>query len=252
MKASDWTSAASDYERDVLSVFEHDRKGKVRALIGRYGWRHRSAADLGCGPGKFLPLLCNNFGAVHACDYSKHMLAAAASKAEGLENLTLERCDLRRRAPKCEPVDFALCVNTLLSPNLSSREKMWANVAASVRSGGRVALVVPSLESALFARHRLVEWNLRSGVRPKKAMQESFGDEDPDAASIARGGIMDAGGTLTKHYLGEEIESTGSRFDLTLENCEKIEYPWSTEFHKAPRWMRSPRPWDWLALLTKR
>ena len=129
---------------------------------------------------------------------------------------------------------------------------MWAHSAAAVRPGGRIALVVPSLESALLARHRLVEWNLRSGVTPSKALTDGFDDSDPDARSIARGGLMDAGGLPTKHYLREEIESTAARYGLAAASFEKIEYRWSTEFAKPPRWMRAPYPWDWLALLVKR
>ena len=251
MEAEDWTSAASDYGGEVLSVYDRDRAGKVRALIGRYGWPHKSAIDLGCGPGKFLPLLCERFGAVHACDFSEEMLQAARDRARRFSNASFERCDLRRRAPRTEPADFVLCTNVLLSPTLSARERMWSNLSAAAKPGGRVALVVPSLESALFARHRLVEWNLRSRVPAKNALRESFGDEDPDAVSISRGGLMDAGGMTTKHYLREEIESTATRFGLALESCEKIEYPWTTEFKRPPRWMRAPYPWDWLALLEK-
>ena len=252
MEASDWKAAASNYESEVGSVYDRDRKRKVRALIERYGWPHRSAVDLGCGPGKFLPLLCKSFGAVHGCDYSEAMLAAAADRASKADNLTLERCDLRRRAPSNQPADFALCVNTLIPSALAGREKMWSHAADAIKPGGRMALVVPALESALLARHRLVEWNLRSGVSANKAMTESFDDTDPDARSIARGGLMDAGGVTTKHYLREEIESTAARHGMCVESCEKIEYRWSTEFQDPPRWMRAPYPWDWLALLIKR
>lgn len=250
MEPTDWIETAADYQGKVLSVFDRDRDGKVRSLIAEHGSPGRSCVDLGCGPGRFLPRLCAHFGAVHACDYSEDMLVAARKRAKR-RNLTFERCDLRKRSPRCEPVDFLLCVNTLLSPELPARERMWGNVAATMKSGGVAVLVLPALESALLARHRLAEWNLRSGVPARSALRRSFGDEDPDALSIARGGIMDAGGTLTKHYLREEIECTGGRFGLKVVNCEKIEYPWNTEFHRPPRWMRAPFPWDWLAVVRR-
>jgi SAM-dependent methyltransferase len=252
MGSPDWNKAAGDYEDQVASVYDLDRKKKVLALIERYGWPHRSAVDLGCGPGKFLPALSTRFGAVHACDYSSTMLAAARGRVCDAANVSFEQCDLRRKTPHSLPADFALCVNVLISPGLAGRQRMWANVAGAIKPGGRLALVVPSLESALLARHRLVEWNLRSGTSAAKALTESFDDSDPDAKDIARGGIMDAGGVATKHYLREEIEATAARFRLRLETCAKIEYRWSTEFNNPPRWMRSPYPWDWLAMLTKR
>lgn len=251
MEAPDWSGAADRYADEVASVYDLDRKKQVGALIRRYGWPHRSAVDLGCGPGKFLRILAKQFGTVHACDYSEAMLATARQRAGGSSGVTFEQCDLRRRPPSPPPADFALCVNVLITESLAGRERMWANVAESIRCGGRLALVVPSLESALLARHRLVEWNLRAGTPKSKAMSEGFDDSDPDGRRIARGGIMDAGGVPTKHYLREEIETTAARFGLVPESCEKIEYRWSTEFAQPPRWMREPYPWDWLALLRK-
>ena len=61
----------------------------------------------------------------------------------------------------------------------------------------------------------------------------------------------DCGGIPTKHYLQAEITTTARRFHFSDLGIEKIEYPWNTEFHNPPRWMRAPFPWDWLALLKK-
>ena len=252
MEAPDWSDAAERYVDDVASVYELDRKKQVRQLVRRYGGTGRSAVDLGCGPGKFLRLLSEHFGAVHACDYSEAMLANARGRTGASSGVTFERCDLRRHPPSCLPADFGLCVNVLIPEGIPDRESMWRNVVAAIRPGGRLALVVPSLESSLLARHRLVEWNLRSGTPPTKALTQGFDDSDPDARRIARGGIMDAGGLPTKHYLREEIETTAARFGLRVESCEKIEYRWNTEFADPPRWMRAPYPWDWLAVLGKR
>ena len=55
----------------------------------------------------------------------------------------------------------------------------------------------------------------------------------------------------TKHYLREELTTTAARFGLAVQEIEKIEYPWSSEFNSPPRWMRAPFPWDWLVLLQK-
>ena len=43
-----------------------------------------------------------------------------------------------------------------LHPTLAAREAMWRNLAKSVKKGGVLILVLPSLESALLSRHRLV------------------------------------------------------------------------------------------------
>lgn len=251
MEPGDWQKAAHDYEGEVLSVFENDHKGKIKALIKRFGNNREQATDLGCGVGKFLPLLAGNFGEVHACDYSRAMLESAQTRHGKLGNITFSECDLRKSPPNVPASDFVLCVNVLITSSLAERELMWQNLAQSVRKGGHVALVIPSLESALLARHRLVEWNLRDGQPPARALQTGFGKTDSGNSSVARGGILDCAGISTKHYLQTEISATARRFHFHDRGSEKIEYPWNTEFHSPPRWMRDPFPWDWLALLEK-
>ncbi|MCP4849724.1 MAG: class I SAM-dependent methyltransferase [Verrucomicrobiaceae bacterium] len=251
MEPGDWKKAAHDYNEEVLSVFENDRKGKVKALIKRLGNKQALATDLGCGVGKFLPLMARSFGRVHACDYSIAMLERAKTRHGKLGKVTFAECDLRKSPPDVAPADFVLCVNVLITPSLAEREMMWKNLARSVRPGGHVALVLPSLESALLTRHRLVEWNLRDGQSPARALQTGFGKQDPGDSDVARGGILDCAGIPTKHYLQTEISTTARRFSFHDRGSEKIEYPWSTEFHSPPRWMRDPFPWDWLALLEK-
>ncbi len=251
MEPGDWKKAAGDYEGEVLSVFDNDREGKIKAFIKRFGTNQGQATDLGCGVGKFLPLLAGNFGKVHACDYSRAMLDSAHTQHGNLGNVTFSACDLRKSPPDSLPSDFVLCVNVIITASLAARQKMWQNLAEAVLPGGHVALVIPSLESALLTRHRLVEWNLRDGQSPGRALQSGFGNKDPDGISIARGGILDCAGMLTKHYLETEISTTAKRFNFDERGVEKIEYRWNTEFHNPPRWMREPFPWDWLAVLKK-
>ncbi len=251
MEPGDWKKAAGDYNGEVLSVFDNDRRGKIRALINRFGSKRAKAIDIGCGVGKFLPSLARHFGGVHACDYSNAMLKRARSRHEGLRHLSFGTCDMRHSPPDVPPADFVLCVNVIITASLAERESMWHNLASSVRTGGHVAIVVPALESSLLARHRLVEWNLRDKQSPDKALQTGFGKPAADGSRIAREGILDCGGIPTKHYLKAEITTTARRFHFSDLVIEKIEYPWNTEFHNPPRWMRAPFPWDWLALLKK-
>ena len=68
MEPGDWKKAAGDYEGEVLSVFDNDRKGKIKALIKRFGKKQGQATDLGCGVGKFLPLLAEHFGKVQKAE----------------------------------------------------------------------------------------------------------------------------------------------------------------------------------------
>jgi hypothetical protein len=64
-------------------------------------------------------------------------------------------------------------------------------------------------------------------------------------------GVTDIDDVPTKHYLKEELELL-----LTLEGFEvtqvtKINYGWNTEFHKPPKWLKGPYPWDWMCTAKK-
>ena len=83
-------------------------------------------------------------------------------------------------------------------------------------------MVLPSLESALYSKNRLVEWNLRSGVPSKKILHDGFDCSDRNGKKIARGGIIKCGGIQTKHYLKEEIISTAHRFNFKIKNIQKL------------------------------
>ena len=123
--------------------------------------------------------------------------------------------------------------------------------SASLTRSAAPLLVLPSLESALYSKSRLVEWNIRNGLSAKESLRNGFETTDKKGKKIARGGIIQCGGVATKHYLKEEIISTTNRFGLKIIRIQRIEYPWCTEFIKPPKWMKEPYPWDWLVLLQK-
>ncbi|MFL2478127.1 MAG: class I SAM-dependent methyltransferase [Verrucomicrobiales bacterium] len=251
MEAEDWKGIAANYEGNILSVYDNDEDSKIESVIKELEVKKETAVDLGCGTGKFLPLLSKHFKKVQGCDYSEEMIEMAKKSHQHLENLNLDVCDLRASAPKIKPSDVALCINVILSPSISDREKIWLNVRKSVQTGGHLVLVAPSLESALYSKYRLVEWNIRNGDASSRALSGGFETKDEEGKIISRGGIIDCGGVPTKHYLEEELVCLAHRFGFKIKSAEKITYPWSTEFSNPPKWMKSPFPWDWLFLLEK-
>jgi SAM-dependent methyltransferase len=252
MKEERWDAIADAYDEEVLSVYDHDRRGLVREKIKKYGSRSLSASDLGCGLGKFLPLLAKAFKQVHACDYSAGLLERARQDNAGLANLQIEKVDLSNGAVRLPKVDFTLCVNVLLTPHLRERLSILKNITRQLSKGGHLVLVVPSLESALYANARLVQWNLRSGVAHERAESEGFRENEPSGAEVARGGVLYAGDLKMKHFLKEELVTTADGLRLDAVSVEKLEYRWDTEFKEPPNWMGEPFPWDWLAVLRKR
>ena len=152
------------------------------------------------------------------------------------------------RLPK---VDFALSVNSLLTPSLTQRNSMFDLVCRHINPGGHLVLVVPSLESALLTDYRLIEWNLKSGMSPGNAVRSGFRTSKGSDIPRLRQGIVNIHGVDTKHYLEEELIILLKSRGMEVLEIEKIQYPWETEFDHPPRWMKEPFPWDWLCVAGK-
>ncbi len=199
--------------------------------------------------GKFLPALSANFRHVYAIDISQSLLDQARDSYTKLSNVTYAKKDLSRPNLKLERVDFALSVNVAIMPSQKIREAIFKTITRGVRKNGHWLLVVPSLESALFADFRLVQWNLKAGLSPAEAVWE-LEQADNAASQSLRQGLVDIDGVATKHYLKEELTALfKDSFDILA--IEKVRYSWKTEFDNPPKWMKEPYPWDWLVLLKK-
>lgn len=239
------------YEAEIFSVLEHDRSKLISKAVRRHGKKTQAATDVGCGIGHFLPLLSARFRSVFAVDLSPRCIAKAQAAHPRLANVAYRAVDLAAPGARLPPADFALCVNVAIAPSIAHRNRLLDATCRHVRPGGHLVLVVPSLESASFVDFRLIEWNLRDGMKPNRAVRGGFRAYRPIGNPRAHEGVVRIDQVETKHYLREELlvllENRGLR---TLE-IEKIEYPWSTEFAGPPRWMKAPFPWDWLFVARK-
>lgn len=245
MERQYWDSLGNDFE-EVFDVTGRDRRGVLRRAVVRYGRGARVAADYGCGIGRTLPLLAARFRHVHALEFAPRLLAIARDRCGALSNVAFHRADLTRSTSGVSGVQLGVCVNVLLSPDRGRRRAMLGTMRRSLARRGHLILVVPSLESALFTNSRLVEWNRRAGLRGAELLREALTPSGRAARDLFAEGVLDAGGTRTMHYLREE--ATVALQDAGYESVEvrKVEYAWSSQFHRPPKWMGAPLPWDWL------
>jgi SAM-dependent methyltransferase len=251
MNRTYWNRMAARYEAEIFSVLAHDRTGLIAGKVRRYGKKTQTATDIGCGIGHFLPLLAGRFRSVLAVDLSAKNIARARTRHAHLPNVSYRTADLSAPGVRLPRADFALCVNVAISPALAPRHRLLDAAARHLRPGGYLVLVVPSLESACLTDFRLIECNLRNGLRPGAAVRAGFGANPKAGRARIQEGIVRIDGVETKHFLKEELAVLlGTRGLRTLE-IGKIEYPWATEFTNAPRWMQAPYPWDWLVVARK-
>lgn len=245
-----WNEVGQDYDNEIFSVLANDCKDIIASRISQFGSKKSVACDFGCGVGKFLPILSDNFGRVYAVDISDVCLEQARDNCGELANVTYSRVDLAAEGVKLKKVHFGLNVNVAIMPSEEIRAAVFKTISRHLYKGGHLLLVVPSLESALYADFRLVQWNLRAGLRGDEAVSELEESGDGMEGSL-RQGIVEINGVPTKHYLKEELLAMFATGALEVVSIEKVEYLWRTEFEQPPRWMKEPYPWDWMTVLKK-
>ena len=247
-----WDRMAARYEDEIFSVLANDRADLIAGKVRRYGKKSQTATDVGCGIGHFLPLLSRRFRNVLAVDLSPKNVAQARARHAGLANVAYRTIDLAAPGAHLPPADFALCVNVAIAPSLAHRNRLLDATCRHVRRGGHLVLVVPALESSFLTDFRLIEWNLRDGMQPDRAVRGGFRAHRPIGNPRAHEGVVRIDQVETKHFLKEELEILLKNRGLRTLVIDKIEYPWTSEFASPPRWMQAPFPWDWLVVAHKR
>jgi SAM-dependent methyltransferase len=251
MNRTYWNHMADRYEAEIFSVLKHDRAELIASKLSRYGKKNSVASDIGCGIGHFLPLLSRQFRQVLALDISSRCIARARARHAHLCNVTYRTLDLATPGIRLPKADFALCVNSAIAPAIAQRNRLLDVTCRHLRTGGHLVLVVPALESTFLTDFRLIEWNLRDGMRPAHAVRAGFRALRPTHKPRAHEGVIRIDQVETKHFLKEELMILLKNRGLRTLEIEKIEYPWNSEFTSPPRWMQAPYPCDWLFVARK-
>lgn len=251
MNRTYWNRMADRYEAEIFSVLAHDRTGLISGKVRQYGKKNQAASDIGCGTGNFLPLLSRQFRNILAVDLSSKCIAKAQAKYAHLTNVSYRTLDLGAAGVRLPKADFALCVNSAIAPSIAHRNRLLDVTCRHLRPGGHLVLVLPSLESSFLTDFRLVEWNLRDGLRPDIAVGAGFRAHRPTGRPRTHEGVVRIDNVETKHFLKEELLILLKNRGLRTLEIEKIEYSWKTEFTSPPRWMQAPFPWDWLFVARK-
>ena len=245
-----WNRIGQSYNRQIFHAMEWDRTGLLARLIrrqaGRQANRDSTAVDFGCGTGQFLNLLSSSFGRVLAVDHSPELLVQAAARHQQRQNIEFYCCDLVLNRFKIARPDFALCVNVVIMEDYTARRRILTSIGQAQKKGGALLLVVPSLESVFLTQQRLMEWNLRDGLAPRRAAAHRIPGLKKKALARLHEGIVPIDGVPTKHYLREELYLLLARHGYAVESISKVEYDWDSEFAAPPGWMQAPYPWDWV------
>ncbi|MBX2967601.1 MAG: class I SAM-dependent methyltransferase [Cyclobacteriaceae bacterium] len=244
-----WNTIAPSYEAEIFDVFKSDRNRILPRYFKKHANKLHHAIDFGCGVGKAFPYLAPVFKGVLALDISEECLSTAMQRP--YKNISFKHADLSSPRLKIAPADFAFCCNVIMLPEVDKNNLMFRNIQKSLKKGGNAVLVVPSLESVLYASWQLIRLYKKEGVSVKKIPATEFDYFKAGKRELVQG-IIHINGVPTKHYLQTELEVLLKEAGLTITAIEKIEYDWNTEFDSSPRGMTAPYPWDWLVECRKK
>jgi 2-polyprenyl-3-methyl-5-hydroxy-6-metoxy-1,4-benzoquinol methylase len=241
-----WEKIAPDYNEEIFDVRKNDRKGIITRAIRKKSSGEKTVIDIGCAIGKWLPVLSPLFKKVYAIDISTENLDIAKKLYPELTNIEYGRVDMSGTKAKIKPCDVGICINAILTDSLRKRNIFFANLKKSVKKNGYLILVIPSLESSLLTSIIRQKWDPDKDADSyisKKKNNRQFKNMLQGNAEIDN--------VPTKHYLKEELEILLMHESFAAEEFHKIEYEWNTEFLKPPKWLKEPRPWDWLVVSRK-
>ena len=238
---SHWNRIGSAYQEEIFDVFRSDRLQLIPKTIQKYANKEHTAIDFGCGVGRAFEYLSPSFKSVFALDISDNLLAIA--KTSPFRNITLKQHDLTK--PLRHSADFGFCCNVVMLPEPDLNKVMLKNIRRSIKPGGHVVLVMPSMESFLYSGWNLIEWYKKEKTKPEEI--------DPSELAGFRGsktdliqGIVRIDNVKTKHYLEPELQVLFTSVGFSKVLVNRLEYDWTSEFSEPPKWMKEPYPWDWL------
>jgi 2-polyprenyl-3-methyl-5-hydroxy-6-metoxy-1,4-benzoquinol methylase len=248
MKENYWDKIAPSYNDEIFDVFRNDKKGVIREAIEKLASPDKTVIDIGCAIGKWIPVLAPSFRKVYAVDISSKNLDIARMINHKHTNVEYQRVDMSGRKSKIPACDVAVCINAILTSSLKDRTVFFKSLATCLKKGGSLVLVIPSLESYMLTTIISTQWKVDKGLLNKKIT----GKKALQKWKNIRQGNADIDDVPTKHYLKEELSLLLSLEGFAVNEFQKIEYSWDTEFVKPPKWLKDPRPWDWMVTARKR
>lgn len=238
---SHWNRIGSSYQEEIFDVFRSDRLQLLSRTLKKYANPNHTAIDFGCGVGRAFEYLAPSFKSVLALDISDNLLDIARKKS--YNNITFKRHDLTK--PLKVTADFGFCCNVIMLPEVDKNRVMLRNIRRSIKAGGHVVIVLPSLESFFYSAWQLIESYKKEKTSPEEIdVSELAGFRGTKTDLIQ--GVVRIDGIKTKHYQQPELEVLFRDAGFTKVTTSKLEYDWNSEFSKPPKWMKDPYPWDWI------
>jgi SAM-dependent methyltransferase len=243
MAVSDWERFATAYFDEVVSPLRTGVPAPLaRALAGISHPHRKTAGDLGCGVGTLLPTLAARFAQVVGVDFSPAMLARARVACPA-SHVTLARADLADLRRFHGRLDVAVTVNSVLCPHPDGLDRIFRELAATLRPGGVLLGVFPAMEAVLYQGF-LIHQRERRRRDPARARARTSRILERAKYDFVHGTYTELGQTQ-KFFYAFELEHRLRRAGFRQVRLGRVVYPWGAAVGGYESFPGEPPMWDW-------
>lgn len=238
-----WDRIGNNYDDQIFDVFKSDRNKILPKYFKKHANKRGVAIDFGCGTGKSFEYIAPLFKKIVGIDISNELLNQA--KKRPFKNVEVRQLDLTHSKLPLASADFAFCCNVAMLPEIEKTHAIIQNIQKSLKPGGSAVLVLPSLDSVLYASWRLIEVYKKEGIEVADIPDSEFDYFRASKRKLIEG-IIHIDNVPTKHFMRPELDVVFRNAGFALTKVDKVEYTWDTELAEPPKWLKDPYPWDWL------
>jgi SAM-dependent methyltransferase len=242
-----WSRHAAAYDDLFLDPFAPGVANPLWDALERVADpSRRTVADLGCGTGPLLPHLLEEFERVIALDFAPAMLAHARKRLgpERSRQVTFLQRPMHELGDLAGQIDVAITINSLVMPDVRQIDRTLRSIRASLRPGGILLGVVPSLDAVQYFSMLLFDQALEHGLDPADAMRFTAHHAEHRYYDFAFGRFKYRG-LRQKFWLPFEVEYRLSRAGFRELCLGKVLYPWDENMAGSTELSGYPPSWDW-------
>ena len=235
--------AVRDYDAEVINLSDRAGGAALIDFLQDMDLSGKVVADLGCGPGHFLPAL-KAASKIYAVDWAENLLQQARSRGPG--QTTYVTADMRQlQLP--EALDLVLCVNALMPESHEDALAILKNMLSLLKPDGLLLLVVPAWESFMLG-YNLVHFAAAAQGQEQES-ERAILVRFRDYFNNPFGYIRYTDETY-RHWLHDEMLLIPAlHFGAEVLNVFRLAIRWSDVLPNIQFADVTPPPWLWGALI---